>query len=72
MRKGDRTNGGIVCLEDSLEVECESIPKRELARSRSSKNTSAFWCPGDGIDGTADFVGGGMDELCGQRRRDVV
>lgn len=65
MRKGDRTNGGIVCLEDSLEVECESIPEGELPRSRPGKNTSAFWCPSDGIDGTAYFVGGGMDELRG-------
>lgn len=65
MRKGDRTNSRIVCLEDGLEVECESIPEGKLARSRPSKNTSAFWSPSDGIDGTAYFVGGGMDELRG-------
>lgn len=46
-RVGERqcTDGGIVCLKNRLEVECQAVPERKLATGRSSKHPPAFGRP---------------------------
>ena len=45
MGEGEGADGGIVRLEDGLEVEREAVPEGELAAGGPCKHTSALWCP---------------------------
>jgi hypothetical protein len=45
VREGEGADGGVVCLEDGLEVEGEPVPEGELPACGTGEDTSAFGCP---------------------------
>ena len=42
-------DGGIMGLQNGLEVECQAIPQRELAARGARQYSSRFWCPLGGL-----------------------
>ncbi len=49
--EGECTDGGIVCLQDRLKIECQPVPCRELPTRRTGKYAAALGRP---LEATSD------------------
>lgn len=67
-----RANSGVVCLQNRLEVERQTVPQGELATAGSGYQSSTLGCPQDAEERTAVLVGGRTDELGGHTVHRIV